>query len=157
MAHSDRSECNLKCLETLSKLSKQTLSKHTIHLMKCTPMTALRLNARLLGSFLLGTILGCITMVWYLTIFKPQPTISLDGMTTFDTATYENLYFTNAIYLQDPTIVKDTIYLRFRDDAAMNAVIDKRVVVSGQLNTVDIGDGETVTELDVLRVERIEP
>ena len=78
-------------------------------------------------------------------------------MTAFDTATYENLYFTNAIYLQDPTTTKDTIYLRFRDDAAMNAVIDKRVIVSGQLHAVDIGDGEKVTELDVLRVERIEP
>jgi hypothetical protein len=125
--------------------------------MKLAPMTELQRNARLLGSFLLGITLGCIAMFWYLTIFKPQPTISLDGMTTFDTATYKNLYFTNAIYLQDPTTTKDTIYLRFRDDAAMNAVIDKRVVVSGQLHAVDIGDGEKVTELDVLRVERIEP
>jgi hypothetical protein len=125
--------------------------------MKFTSMTTSRRNAQLLGSFLVGIILGCMIMFWYLTIFKPQPTISLGGMTTFDTATYENLYFTNAIYLQDPTIVKDTIYLRFRDDDAMNAVIDKRVVVSGKLNTVDIGDGEKVTELDVLRVEQIKP
>ncbi len=120
-------------------------------------MTELQRNAQLLGSFLLGIILGCIAMFWYLTIFKPQPTISLDGMTTFDTATYKNLYFTNAIYLQDPTNVKDTIYLRFRDDAAMNAVIDKRVIVSSQLHAVDVDDGENVTELDVLHVERIEP
>ena len=125
--------------------------------MKLAPMTELQRNTRLLSSLFPGIILGCIAMFWYPTIFKPQPTIRLDGMTTFDTATYENLHFTNAIYLQDPTIVKDTIYLRFRNDAAMNAVIDKRVVVSGQLHAVDIGDGENVTELDVLRVERIEP
>ena len=120
-------------------------------------MTELQRNARLLSSLFPGVILGCVAMFWYLTIFKPQPTISLNGMTTFDTATYENLYFINAIYLKDPTIVKDTIYLRFRDDAAMNAVIDKRVIVSSQLHAVDVDDGEKVTELDVLRVERIEP
>jgi len=96
-------------------------------------------------------------MFWYFNIFKPQPTIRFSGIAVLDTASYKNLYFNNSIYFQDSTIVVDKIYLRFQDDVAMNAVIDKKVVVSGRLKTVDIGDGESVTELQVLNVESIEP
>ncbi len=81
------------------------------------------------------------------------PEISFKGRAVLDTATYQNPYLNNAIYLDNPALTEDRIYLFFQDDITMNAIIGKKVTVSGFLKTVNIGDGLDVTELTVVNVE----
>lgn len=96
-------------------------------------------------------------MFGYLNIVRIQPEIRFYGTPVLDSASYENPYFNNAIYLENPTAVGGRIYLRFQDDGALNAAINQRVAISGRLKTVDVGEGEQVTELEVLRIEPVEP
>jgi hypothetical protein len=118
-------------------------------------MAKLQRKIQLFVPFLVGIIFGSVGLLWYLNAFGAQPTIRFQGVAKLDTASHNNSYFNNAIYLQSPTTLASMIYLRFQDNAAMNAAINKRVVVSGRLKMVDIGDEQRVTELDVFSVEPV--
>ncbi len=108
---------------------------------------------RLLSDKLLGIILGSAGTIWYFKgVFTP-PEIRLNGMAVLDSASHQNPYLNNAIYLENPIPTGGRIYLQFQDNATMNATIGKMVTVNGHLRTVDIGDGQHVTELDVINVE----
>lgn len=121
-------------------------------------MTEQQKTPLILGAFFLGVVLGSVgTFLYFKTrTVSSQPTIPLSGTVTLDTASYPNLYLNNAIYLDNPTVSDRRIYLDFQDDATMNEALGKTVTVVGTLQTVDIGDGEEVTEMDVLRIEPIE-
>ncbi len=96
-------------------------------------------------------------MLGYFYFFTSPPQVRLQGTVILDTSSPENLYLTNAIYLENPTAFTDRIYLNFQDDATLNASLSKTLIVSGYLRTVNIGDGESITELKVSKVEPVQP
>jgi hypothetical protein len=120
-------------------------------------MTFLRSSGQYAIPFVLGLILGAIGMFGYTLASKKPPKVRFQGLVRLDTASHNNAYLSNAIYLQNPTLGLDKIYLNFRDDAVMNAAINRRISATGHLQTVEIGDGQSVVALDVVTVEHIKP
>jgi hypothetical protein len=89
-------------------------------------MTFLRSSGQYAIPFVLGLILGAIGMFGYTLASKKPPKVRFQGLVRLDTASHNNAYLSNAIYLQNPTLGLDKIYLNFRDDAVMNAAINRR-------------------------------
>ncbi len=98
--------------------------------------------------FLIGIGIGSLATFWFL----PETLIRLNGVIIVDSLSDRNLYLNGASYIDNPKIA-DRVYLKFRDNSIKHPPYGQTATVIGRLKNVDIGEGQVVTELEVLKVE----
>ena len=106
--------------------------------------------------FFFGFLLGILGSFVYTKIICSPPTVRITGTVVLGTESHPNLYLNSPIYLENTALPDNRIYLKFQDDNMMNLAIGKRVVLEGNLHSLDIGDDQVVVELLVKQVQVLE-
>lgn len=107
------------------------------------------MNTRTPVIFALGALIGALAMAGFTRSLHRDPIMSSSGRVQLETATHEDARLNNAVFIDNPDAPLGRMFLRFGDDKAMNEAIGKNVTVSGSLHAIQLGDGRTITELQV--------
>ncbi len=111
------------------------------------------MNFRLLATFVLGLLSGGIA-VYVLGVYQQRdPVLACTGRVQLDTTSPEDLRLNGAIFIDNSGAHNGRIYLRFKDDAAMNEAIGKNATLTGALKAIRIDDGKYISELLVGHIE----
>lgn len=111
------------------------------------------MNFRLLTIFVLGLLTGGIAVSVLGVYQQRDPVLACTGRVQLDTTSPEDLRLNGAIFVDNSGAHNGRIYLRFRDDAAMNDAIGKNATLTGALKATRIDDGRYISELLVGHVE----
>ncbi len=106
-----------------------------------------------LTTFAAGILAGAIAMFGYVHFQRHDPVMSCTGRVQLDTASHEDLRLNNAVFIDDLDAPRGQMYLRFRNDRAMNEAIGKHVTATGPLKSVQLENGESITELQVSNIQ----
>lgn len=109
------------------------------------------MNIRLLTILALAILIGAFAIFTY--VDSQRPVMSYTGRVQLETASHEALPLNNAIFIQNSDAPRGRIYLRFKDDHAMNDAIGKEVTVSGSLESVQLDDGESISIMEVGKID----
>lgn len=105
------------------------------------------MTIRLLMTFIVGVLIGAIAMFGYVGSQRRDPVMNCTGRVQLDTASHEDLRLNNAIFIDDLDAPRGRMYLRFKTDKSMNDAIGKYVTATGPLKSVQLDNGEFMTEL----------
>ncbi|MGB4811357.1 MAG: hypothetical protein WBP13_02595 [Methylophilaceae bacterium] len=115
-----------------------------------------RFNSLVFMTFLVGLALGSVVSIFLVKKFNGSAMVSLAGVAMVDTATHEDSLLDGAIILNKPTFSKERIYLRFQDEATMNAAIGKSLLVTGALKNTTLDSGQKILELKVSKINGVD-
>ena len=105
-----------------------------------------------LFTLALGVGIGVATWHW---LFEPDP-VNISGVLQIDSASHEDLYLNNAIYISSPSAPDGRIYLQFRSNKQLNTAWDANganVELTGEIKSHILDSGEPVTEIHVQTFE----
>ena len=105
-----------------------------------------------LFALAIGACIGVAAWYW---IPGPKP-VSIKGILERDTASHQDPYLNNAMYLVSPTSPHGRIYLRFRGNKELkqaSGAIRDNVELTGVMKSRILDSGEPVNEIHVQKLE----
>ena len=105
-----------------------------------------------LFALAIGVCIGVAACYW---IPGPKP-VSIKGILELDTATHQDLYLNNAMYIVSPTAPNGRIYLKFRANKELkhaSGAIRDNVELTGVMKSHILDSGEPVNEIQVQKFE----
>ncbi len=109
---------------------------------------------KIIISSIVSLFLGVFLTSFYMNSIKSKNIVKISGKIIFDSNFYKKYYFMNRKYINYPVVIHDKIYLKINNkEDLLKKKTGDGVLVTGHLYTVHLGDGQKVTEIDVIDIK----